>query len=348
MTASPVVAVKSIDRHRWAIPPYHPIYEQAIARELNFWSYRRVMTDRERITYPVSHPLVTSYLNTLISGSPDVDWIDHILGKFKPKGRAASLGGGIGFYERRLLLGSQLSELDLYELCPANLDRASTRLDIPGRLVSYRSVDLNFAELPENHYDLIISRFFLHHIVNLEHLLHQIDRSLKQNGIFVLYDYVGESRYRWPEAKKKFINGLLDEMRPLGVTGLPLGSHPGNTLVAPDDPRYFSTLITNSPFETIRSADIPSVIGERFGISRVFEVRYGAILHSAFRCLDFEDWYRPGLQKALTIFVELDRVASAHDLFTPCGLFGIYGKAGREQPSCDRWEESRIEAELVP
>ena len=343
-----MVAAQQADRpkHRFVISPDEPLYRNAIARELYFWSHKRVMTDKERVSYPALHPLVVAYLNTLFSGSPDCDWLDLVIAKFHPNGRAASLGSGIGFYERRLLAECDIKEIDLFELCPANLDRARSRLEIPGRRVGYYDVDLNFAELPPKTYDLIISRFFLHHIVNLEHLLYQVSQALTDEGVFVLFDYVGDSRYRWSEAKKKFINGLLEELKPLGVVGLPLGTHPGDDLIAPDDPAHFQTLITNSPFETIRSGEIVSVLEKQFATARLTEVKYGAVLHAAFRTLDYSDWNHPGLCQALKTFIELDQVATANDLFKPCGLFGIYGKGLDQPPDSLPWSKEKIQAEL--
>jgi len=335
----------STRKPQFVISPDEALYREAIARELYFWSHKRVMTDKERVSYPASHPLVVAYLNTLFSGNAENDWLDHVIAKFQPKGRAASLGSGIGFYERRLLSECAIDEIDLYELCPANLDRARTRLE--GRSVGYYDVDLNFAELPAGTYDLIISRFFLHHIVNLEHLLHQVNQALTETGIFVLFDYIGDSRYRWSEPKKKFINGLLDELRPLGIVGIPLGAHPGNNLIAPDDPAHFQELITNSPFETIRSEDIASALDQQFSTTRLTEVQYGAVLHAAFRTLDYSDWDHPGLCQALKTFIELDQVATTNGLFKPCGLFGIYGKGPDRSLSCAPWTNERIQSELL-
>lgn len=328
------------------ISPENPIYQEAISRELYFWSHKRVMDDKERVSYPTSHPLVSSYLNSLITGSSNQDWIDLLTSRFSPSGCAASLGSGIGFFESRLLQKNAIEQIDLYELCPENLKRARERLKPLDCKISYFDVDLNFAELPPTSYDLILSRFFLHHIVNLEHLLYQINRALKPNGIFVLYDYIGENRYRWSNNKKLFINALLDELSSLDIVTFYLGGHPGNDLIAPDDPNYFSSILLNSPFETIRSQEIPRVIESVFGDARLHEVRYGSILHAAFRSFDFSDWENQNLIYALQTFIALDQVASKQMLFNPCGLFGIYGKTLEREIECQPWSEDKIKQEL--
>ena len=101
---------------RFVVAPDEPLYREAIGRELWFWSHRRVMSDRERVSYPTSHPLVAAYLNTLVSGAPERDWLDHVVDTFQPGGRMASLGSGIGFYERRFLAAAPVEAIDLYEL----------------------------------------------------------------------------------------------------------------------------------------------------------------------------------------------------------------------------------------
>ena len=47
--------------------------------------------------------------------------------------------------------------------------------------------DLNFVELPTNTYDFILCHGILHHLINLEHILYQINKSLKPNGLFLVY-----------------------------------------------------------------------------------------------------------------------------------------------------------------
>ena len=53
--------------------------------------------------------------------------------------------------------------------------------------------DLNFVELPTNTYDFILCHGILHHLINLEHILYQINKSLKPNGLFLVYEYIGET-----------------------------------------------------------------------------------------------------------------------------------------------------------
>lgn len=329
----------------FAVAPEHPVYRRAIARELRFWSQRQGAT--RGLRHPSFHPGVLPYLNYVISGNAGRDWVDHVIERFRPSGRAASLGSGAAYYERRLIAESKIERLDLFELCPANLVRAKANVDIGGARIGFYDVDLNFAELPSSSYELIISRFFLHHIVNLEHLLYQVNRALTPDGIFILYDFVGESRYRWPAAKIQYVNRILERLKHLGVVGYRLGEHPGDLLTAPDRPDRFRVLIENSPFETIRSGDIISTLEAQFGESRLLEIRYGSLVHAAFRTLDFSTWDAPGLGAAISTFINSERDPAA-SAFRPCGLFGVYGKSSTRVKACPPWSERKIRYELEP
>ena len=68
------------------------IYQQALSRGSHFWSYVRVMTDKERVSYPSNHPKIKRYLNQLISENADQDWVGYINMKVCPAGTMCSLG----------------------------------------------------------------------------------------------------------------------------------------------------------------------------------------------------------------------------------------------------------------
>ena len=324
----------------------NPVYQAALRRELEFWSYRRVMSNDERVSHPSFHPLIVSYLNRIMSGDDDYNWLDWLLDSARLSGCVASLGSGIGYYEERILKESKIDQIDLYELCPENNNRARDRLFRFGAKVEYHNQDLNFPNLKKNTYSLILSRFFLHHIINIEFLLEEINDSLTEDGIFVLYDYIGESRYRWSKNKVLFVNSVLNEITPSEIVTWKLGSHPGSELIAPDLPDLFSVIKKNSPFETIRSEDIPNLIDLYFGSSAIRDIRYGAVLHAAFRTLDFSKWDNPKLIQTLETMLELDEVVSRQKLFQPSGIFGVYGKAPKFSAKCEPWSESTIMREL--
>lgn len=67
----------------------------------------------------------------------------------------------------------------------------------------------------------------------------QVNKALKPNGIFVVLEYIGESKQQWSEEKIVFINNILKNHN------LKISRGTYDNLV---------------PFESIRSQEIPGII----------------------------------------------------------------------------------------
>ena len=324
------------------------IYQSALNRERTFWGHRPTMTDKGLVTRPHNHPVVSAYLNEMFSGHPEHDWVDYINQVIKPNGTMCGLGSGIGLFEQRITQANEIEKVDLYELSPFNISVSERRFeDIHGD-IRHIEMDLNFPELPENAYDLIVCKMALHHIVNLERLLFQVARALTSNGSFVVLEYVGESRYQWDAEKKAFLNGLAPILKGWGLSVIRVGEHPGDDFRAPDDPKCLPTLLKNAPFETIRSQDIVPLIDHFFGSAYAKRVLYGGSLHGAFRMLSFDHWEDPALTKALHLFVDLDRVTCHNDVLRPSALFGVFKKPKSIEPvQVGAWDDETIRQMLA-
>jgi ubiquinone/menaquinone biosynthesis C-methylase UbiE len=155
-------------------------------------------------------PAVRRRLNTIVSGSPDHDWVDHTiaahLDKAIPVARCLSLRCGKGGLERRLASAGVFAACDGLDISESQLAIARQRAQDAGLShIQYRREDLNYTELPENAYDLIWSHGAIHHIERLEHHLEQLDRALKAGGLFVLLEYVGPSRFQFDARRRELI-----------------------------------------------------------------------------------------------------------------------------------------------
>lgn len=106
--------------------------------------------------------------------------------------------------EARLLTSNAELHLPFVDLSPGALARRHQLLEprFPGRVATMLA-DLNFLELGDESYDLIISVSSVHHVVNLEHLAWQINRGLTPSGTFFLHDYVGECCFQFAPEKKR-------------------------------------------------------------------------------------------------------------------------------------------------
>ncbi len=63
--------------------------------------------------------------------------------------------------------------------------------ETPGT-VRYAYADLNHVQLEANHYDIIVTKGTLHHLVGMPHLIPQVYRALKPGGLFWISDQDGD------------------------------------------------------------------------------------------------------------------------------------------------------------
>ena len=216
-------------------------YLRVVREEADFW-------DRHpEEVFPVSGPpKLQAYYDERFTGDPRTDWHEIIprYGQFR---RGCALGCGSERVERQILAQNPSLHLTFYDISRAALSRRLSHFqsEFPGR-VDIRQEDLNFALLPENAYDLIVSHSCMHHIVNLEHAAFQANRALTPDGLFFLRDFVAESRLQFCDVKKRVFDAVAYATGPRRAAPL-----------AYEWPSLEPW--TYSPFETVRSGDILEV-----------------------------------------------------------------------------------------
>jgi 2-polyprenyl-3-methyl-5-hydroxy-6-metoxy-1,4-benzoquinol methylase len=118
------------------------------------------------------------------------------------KGHALDLGCGSGWLS--LELARHGMDVDGYDIGPTQIaiaqrfskeSQESTEPLLHGDFGStnYQVVDLNHAVLEHGKYEVVVSMGTLHHIERLDHLLGEIYKSLKPDGKFLFYEYIGYS-----------------------------------------------------------------------------------------------------------------------------------------------------------
>jgi SAM-dependent methyltransferase len=142
-------------------------------------------------------------VNLRFTGEARTHWSETISrwGNFR---RGLVLGTSSLRWETRLLETNPGLHLLFTDLSPGAVERRAKLVGerFPGR-VSTATMDLNFADLPADTYDLVVSSSTIHHVTNLEYLAFQVNRTLTPNGRFFLEDYVGEARFQFTEDKKR-------------------------------------------------------------------------------------------------------------------------------------------------
>ncbi len=241
-----------------------PDYRRQAADEAAYWHNVHPLS-MEAIEGQFADKVINRYVNERFTGNARTDWTSTISswGTFR---RGAILGVSSPKREMRVLETNPQLHVTLIDLSPGPLERRAAALGrrFPGRTATMVA-DLNFLELEEQRYDLIVSSSTIHHVTNLEYLAFQINRALTPDGLFFMEDYVGEPRYHFSDAKKRLFEEVYnrDLARQRGRT-------PGLIWRDPND---------LSPFCAVRSDDILDAF--RAALQEV-QVRTAATLTLAF------------------------------------------------------------------
>lgn len=180
----------------------NPYYQKAILHESLQW--KEGFHDSQNFEL---YPQLRSYHNEQISGDPQKDWVDFVIQKFGPFKRGCCLGCGAGRIEEQFVCSNAFESCDFFDISKDAMNKLEGRLKTKTNAqLNFLKADLNFYEFTPQSYDFILAIGSLHHLVNLEHLLFQIAQALKENGIFVVRDFVGETRFQWSSEKCSLVN----------------------------------------------------------------------------------------------------------------------------------------------
>ena len=159
-------------------------------------------------------PAIQQHINERISGSSEVGWIQHTLKSYYhdrlPVSRMLSLGCGSGALERSLAELGAFESCDAYDVAEGSLNEARRLAEERGfSSISYAVADANKLVLPTLSYDAVWANASMHHFDALEHVCEQISAALKPGGLFVLNEYVGPSRFQFPDRQKEIADLCL-------------------------------------------------------------------------------------------------------------------------------------------
>lgn len=166
--------------------------------------------------------------------------------------RGLTLGCGAGRLERSLLAAGicqSFHGVDISERAIAAARERAEREELP---LTYEVADLNFLQLPEQTFDLVVAQTSLHHVLFLENVASQVWRTLKSDGYLWIHDYIGETQGQYDPKRLSIINRLLsvipEKFRSNKVNGRTTKQ------IARPEPGHLG-----SPFEKIRSEEIVEV-----------------------------------------------------------------------------------------
>ncbi|VVB56326.1 Methyltransferase domain protein [uncultured archaeon] len=226
-------------------------------------------------------PAIEKYQMKYITGDENLNYFVYAINYTKEKVGDKNLRGlFIGCIEGNpspdmsLMETGLYSKIDVMDIAEGLLKKQRMVASERGlKEIEYINQDFNKFILERNQYDVIWAIGTVHHIEKLEHLFDQVQNALKDNGIFIIREYIGANRFQYSETQLKIINeilSILPEKYKIQEDGITVKKN----IERPD----IAELIKHDPTESVRSEDIIPLVKERFEIIKLAYTG-GTILH---------------------------------------------------------------------
>jgi len=158
------------------------------------------------------------------------------------------------------------------DLSSERIKRARSKAAKTKLKVRFQVGDLNTMRLPRNRYDCVVANGSLHHILDLDHILDEASKSLKQNGSLIVFDFIGMGAFR--KIVAAILYALLPTYKPYAAKWQ-LRSRVKSFLASEQSRRAglkgnnSSVLHPESPFEEISQESIIPAIKRHFRIKEL-------------------------------------------------------------------------------
>ena len=260
--------------------------EKAIAQKIGtFWS----QTNASANTRWWHNAMVIRHINKMVCGEPvdglSMGLLNRAAKKYAdrlPLKRGISIGCGTGFKEMQLINQGFVESFDLFELSEERISMGLAHARAIGveDKVSFFLEDAFAKRIGAEVYDLVHWNNSLHHMLDVEYAVRWSKRILKSSGIFYMDDFVGPTRFQWPDAQLKMATNIRKSLR-----GTKYLRNPSKRLffsrkylpvrmVRPDP----QTMMQNDPSEAADSEQILPAIKKHFPQADI--IKTGGVVYS--------------------------------------------------------------------
>ena len=160
-------------------------------------------------------PEITDKWNEIISGNPKVIYEDYVYEKYlkgKSNLKLLSVGCGEGYHDRNFAKYDCFESVLGMDYSPESIRVAKEKAQEKNYDVTYECGDFYEREFTEK-YDVILFSSSLHHFDKIDFFLeNKIKPLLNDNGILVIFEYIGPNRLQWRKSQLKRSNELLKQM----------------------------------------------------------------------------------------------------------------------------------------
>lgn len=160
-------------------------------------------------------PEITDKWNEIISGNPKVIYEDYVYEKYlkgKSNLKLLSVGCGEGFHDRNFAKYDCFESVLGLDYSPESIRIAKEKAQEKNYNVTYECGDFYERAFNEK-YDVILFSSSLHHFDSIDFFLeNKIKPLLNDNGILVIFEYIGPNRLQWRKSQLKRSNELLKQI----------------------------------------------------------------------------------------------------------------------------------------
>jgi len=244
------------------------------------------------------HPAAKARLHKLLGYSSREEWfwVNYLNGKSGLRG--LGIGVGLGQTELRLVTTGVFAHYDLFDVSADALEQAKGEAEAIGVGDKVECIfgDIDSFDLGIERYDLITFIASLHHMCDLDSLLHKCKVALKPTGRLWAAEYIGPDRFQFPEEHTEFARRFYRSL------------HPGLKKLWNPELQFptAAEVIAADPTESIHSSKIPDAIHSTFDqVETIYT--YGTFVFILFWSLLHDALYESPLgQEFVTTALEID------------------------------------------
>lgn len=161
-------------------------YEEQLAQEAALWGD---VDEMNAVNTPPDWAVYRHLRHNAIMHTADIDTMLQLI---EPGMTTLELGCGSGWLTLAMAQrGANATGLDISEKSLAIARDYAGSQSLAGA-VHYEVADLNALDLPTNHYDVVVTKGTLHHLVEMRHVIATVHQALKPSGLFWISDQDGE------------------------------------------------------------------------------------------------------------------------------------------------------------
>jgi len=198
-------------------------------------------------------PQVLEYMSENFTGNKNKWWVQDFLERFCQTSfeHGLVLNCGNGWVERELIDKGMVTKVTAFDYSLDLLKKANTERG--NRSISYFLADVNRVDFKENQFDLIINVASLHHVQYINRICRILSKSLKNDGLFVNYDYIGPHRNQYSKKQWHHIKEVNQSLPDL-IKKNPLNKP------------HLPTMLVSDPSEAIHSELIIKTVSKYFDL----------------------------------------------------------------------------------